>query len=423
MRILWRNNFTFLLLLLTILLIPWAQVKLFVFGLPLYLPEVGIALALIGALFEKFFPSDKKVVVFSLPDRIFVIGIVLFLFGAVSSFAANPFSLTGLGMLKSWFFFPALFGYLLWRETRTFQKRQLALALWLLMLLGVVVRSLFLALSQVFTYDGRLAGDYSSPNFLAFLVAPVILLTGYFFFSLRGSKHRSQYGFILGGVFMLSLGVLSLTHSYGAWLGVAGALGVFFFVERPFRIYHSQWLPFVLLVLLVAGIFLSLEGQSSKWHTLITGENRSSLSSRVMIWRSATQILSDHPVFGIGLGRFQAVYLEYQKFFPPYLEWAVPEPHNILLAVVLSTGMLGLLGFLLFLGRLFLLLGRRFLSAGGLYNGFLLSLLTLFLLSGLFDTPLFKNDLALQFFLLLAIALPHTERKNEPSPKETTHRV
>ena len=60
----------------------------------------------------------------------------------------------------------------------------------------------------------------------------------------------------------------------------------------------------------------------------------------------AIKILKDHWLIGIGPGLFQPYYLDYQKYFPPYLEWAVPQPHNLFLAWWLQAGLLGLIGFL-----------------------------------------------------------------------------
>ncbi|OGI21597.1 MAG: hypothetical protein A3J06_01000 [Candidatus Moranbacteria bacterium RIFCSPLOWO2_02_FULL_48_19] len=106
-------------------------------------------------------------------------------------------------------------------------------------------------------------------------------------------------------------------------------------------------------------------------------------------------------LFGIGLGRFQEVYLEYQKYFPPYLEWAVPQPHNLYLAVWLQTGLLGLIGFILLVSRAIILLIKNKSRESAL----LLGLLTLYLIYGLFDTPFFKTDLAFSFWLVIALIM------------------
>ena len=135
-----------------------------------------------------------------------------------------------------------------------------------------------------------------------------------------------------------------------------------------------------------------------------------------MIWQSATRILEDHIVLGIGVGRFQEEYLSYQSFFSPYLVWAVPEPHNFLLALFLSTGLLGGIGFVLVSIRLVLLFVKRLYGDQELnYEGFFLfSLWLLFFVYGLVDTPYFKTDLAYAFFLLFALSKSYLFEKKTP---------
>ena len=114
-------------------------------------------------------------------------------------------------------------------------------------------------------------------------------------------------------------------------------------------------------------------------------------------------------LFGIGLGRFQAVYLEYQKYFPPYLEWAVPQPHNLYLAVWLQTGLMGLIGFIILVARsIFILIKNKNREAV-----LLLGILTLYLVCGLFDTPFFKTDLAFSFWLAIVLILTISKPRAE----------
>jgi O-antigen ligase len=142
----------------------------------------------------------------------------------------------------------------------------------------------------------------------------------------------------------------------------------------------------------------------------LSGE-RSSLSSRVMIWRTGLYSLADHPLWGIGLGNFQKIYLEHQPYFSPYLEWAVPQPHNFVLALWLQAGLLGLtlLGYIVWISiqaskQSKLLSERRLLVA----------LLIGTMAYGIFDTPLFGNALALVWWGNL-IALFFS---SEPEQKE-----
>lgn len=404
----------FFFLISVVLLLPLAQVKTVLFGIPLYLPEWALLGALLAFGYRCLRQRENPVDPLTVVDAPSLLGLGLFLGGAMLSFLANPFSLTGLGMVKSWVVFPLLFGLLLHHELRETKRRQTLLFVWLATLGGVALHSLSLFLSGDLTYDGRLAGMYASPNFLAYFIAPAPLLAGYFLV-LRGGKKTLLKTTLLLGVLIASLSVLFLTRSYGVWGALLLASLVFcvgcFPGQGGSLVKKASWL---LLPLLVVGSFFLFDQGSEKWQALIQHEERSSLASRAMIWQSALRISVDHSFFGIGIGRFQTEYLEYQRFFPPYLEWAVPEPHNFFLALFLATGVMGCLGFFLFMGRLGWLSYGVWRQKDGftpLLFSFVLALWILFFVYGLTDTPYFKTDLAYFFFLTWALTLSSIEKK------------
>ena len=168
--------------------------------------------------------------------------------------------------------------------------------------------------------------------------------------------------------------------------------------------------------LLIGGILLlivlfSLEHGSHKWEDLLLQNGRSSLDSRVMIWQSGAMILRDHWFLGIGIGNFQQEYLAYQAHFTPYLEWAVPQPHNLVLAVWLQTGLIGLAGFIILVGRLMSRLYKSTKTGAWIEGGLLLGLWLSFLFYGFIDTPYFRNDLAFLFWLQVLLTYWYVEEK------------
>lgn len=401
------------------LLLPLAHIKLSFFGFPLYLPEIAVLFAFFIHLFGpgKAFSREK----FPFPDTFAAIGLGLFALGALLSFLMNPFSLTGLGLLKSWFFFPLLASWLVFSEARDEEKRELFLFSFLLSLSAAAFGSLVFLSLGVLTYDGRLFGLYASPNFLAVFIAPLVLLALSFLCSEKWNVQKNALrNMLLFSVILLVLMTLFSTRSYGVWSALF--LSVMFFLGGLFVVQGGSkkriLLSVVFVMLCLAG-FIFLERDSPKWESLLSFDERSSLSSRLMIWRAGTEILSDNVMFGIAPGRFQVKYLEYQQYFPPYLEWAVPEPHNLYLAVFLSTGLIGFLGFLLFVGRAIFLLGRVIFSevyaeTVRLTSVLSLALLFFFLLYGITDTPYFKNDLAYAFLLPLCIGLAGLGKTKAP---------
>jgi len=418
-RFLLGHNPVSLALLAAVFLLPFAQVKVLLFGLPLYLHEIAIASAGLFFLYSLFKEKRDN---FFLRDEVILLGAVLFFLGAALSFFTNPLSLTGLGMLKSWFFFPFLAGWLIFSETRTPEKREAFFIAWFLTLLFTALGSLIFLLMGELTYDHRLSGLYDSPNFLAIFLAPAPLIALYLSLLPKESGRRSLFwSALLFSGSLLVLGALFFTRSYGVWGALLSATIFFLFSARLIQGFSKKTLLLILTILFSVGAFFFFEQGSEKWQATFSLDDRSSLASRLMIWQVATKIFQDNAVFGIGVGRFQIEYLEYQQYFPPYLEWAVPEPHNLYLAVLLATGLIGFLGFLILIGRFGSLVTRSLLSeadeARRLTSALTLALLLLTLVYGVTDTPYFKNDLALSLMLILALGLSsikNQEKKNSP---------
>ena len=150
---------------------------------------------------------------------------------------------------------------------------------------------------------------------------------------------------------------------------------------------------------LIMMVFFFLQRNTDKFDRAINLKERSSVSSRLMIWRSALKIGLDNPIIGIGPGNFQSKYLEYQKYFPPYLEWAVPQPHNLLIAFWLQTGIIGLCGFLALLGVWLKTIAGM--EKRNQVEYICLGIIIYILVHGMADTTYFKNDLAVVFWLTI----------------------
>lgn len=402
------------------LTLPFSQEAVVFYGVPLYIPELLTLFALVTTTLSFANRKENEEKSHFGFDRWLVFGASLFAFGAVLSFLVNPISLTGLGMLKAWIFFPLLALFLVVGEESSEDLFYPSILCWFAVSLFVTLYSLQYLLLGTLTYDGRLQGSFPSPNYLAIFIAPGILIS--LFLLLRSFCHEKK---IVEKVFFsvtlaLFFIVLYFTHSYGVWVGtLAGAaLLLFGFVPRIWEDRRRR--KVIVLAGATFAIFclgvLFLEQDSEKWQALVQYDERSSLSSRMMIWEASVKMLSDHPTFGIGMGRFQEVYLEYQKYFPPYLEWAVPFPHNLYLALWLQTGLLGLFGFGLLVSRPFFLLANNSFRGEDSEKqrtvALVLAILILYLVYGLTDTPYFKTDQAFAFCLLLALGWRLLTTKN-----------
>ena len=353
-------------------------------------------------------------------------GIFFLLLGLIFSTLFSVDKLTSLGILKSWFIIPLVFAWMIVESSlpslklktkneklfkiQNFQLSVINSFLKFLAGSGLIVSIIgtFYLLTRNLTYDGRLKAFYEHPNHLAMYLVPCLLIAYGLEFIAQERKEKIFWSLAL---IIIALS-LFFTYSYGAWLGAVGGILIIWRYRRMYgeiwyKRKHKMWFYSLMgLCLIGLGIIIIF---SPKFQDILTTQ-RSSFHSRLMIWRSALYILKDHWFLGIGPGLFQKYYLAYQKFFPPYLEWAVPQPHNLFLAFWLQAGIIGFSGFILILIWFFRqgLKGikmrkkeekRAFLAL------LLMAIMASTLIHGLIDTPYWKNDLAIIFWFLIGIML------------------
>ncbi len=112
-------------------------------------------------------------------------------------------------------------------------------------------------------------------------------------------------------------------------------------------------------------------------------------------------MLLDRPVFGAGLSGFKELYS--QQYFTCDAE-PLEYPHNWVLDFWTETGLLGLVAFLWILWRYFRIINCYMVK---LLNGWgvaFAAAMVYWLIHGLVDVPYFKNDLSLEFFVIVGLA-------------------
>jgi len=385
-----------------IFLLPLYLLKIKIFFIPTNVLEILIGLLFLTWFFKKKYKNInlENIKKISLPALIVLIGTI---FSALFSQNLN----ISAGILKSWFVAPLILALIIVGEIKTGEQIK-KMFRWLAYSCGLVAAvALFYFLTGRLTFDGRLAAFFLSPNHLAMYLAPGFLPS----LALLESGPKKERLFFL--VILIVSGLaLYLTFSYAAWLAVI--LAAIFWIFARAKNKKRALIICGLLLIALAGFLSLLQLNSEKLNNFLYSD-RSSWQSRIMIWRAAWQIIRDHPVLGIGPGMFQDYYLRYQSYFlTPYLEWTAPQPHNLFLAFWLETGLLGLAGFIwllaIFFKKLFGLLKKS-----NYFAATLIMLMGYILIHGLADTTYFKNDLAVVFWLAVAlgISLPNVERKIE----------
>ena len=379
--------------------------------------------------------NDKDRVKNTHQNFILLIGIILLFLGLALSTLHSSDLRTSLGICKGWFFDPFLFFIVFISVSKEKKHIRLSLVSWVFSGVAVSLISIFYLLNNNLSFDGRLSAFYISPNYLAMYISPVFLIA--LFFLLRGKRVLSIKYQVLSVVILTIIFIpLFFTYSYGAFLGIfAGVIWMFYKMQvchfnnktfcNPLRRSLSaedcdekmrdslqssaerlqrgknKKLFLKMLTLIILATFISIT--AVKFNQIVNSESRSSFHSRLMIWNASVEIIKDNPVFGIGPGTFQETYLSYsEKFDEPYLEWAVSQPHNTLLAFYLQTGLIGFVGFILIL--IWFFYRCRDEAMPRLYGQIISVLMIYILVHGLVDTMYWKNDLSLMFWLVIGLA-------------------
>jgi len=435
---------------LIIFLLPTYLVRFKIFGFPTNLLEVMIGVLVLMRIIrgirrnyedyeeQKNHKGYKGFNGFNDHQLLFV-GIILLILGATISTIFSIDKITSAGILKSWIFLPVLFFLIIidkdteilrgvynerkriGQNDNKFLKIYSILKSFVLSGFAVALISIFYLIQKNLTYDGRLKAFFLHPNHLAMYLAPAWLMAYSLWLMTKKSLEKTLWLFI---VLVISFS-LYFTYSYGAWIGIIG--GIIFIWgnknedtrnkgdkwgkwERK-KYFNFRTLISLLVLLSLLTLIVLLQFHSPKLQNILTSE-RSSFHSRLMVWHSAIHILKDHWLLGIGPGMFQKYYLNYQQFFPPYLEWAAPQPHNLFLAFWLQTGIMGLIGFIMILVWFYKkgIQGIRGLkgingdkkNASQIYvRLILMSIMTYILIHGLIDTPYWKNDLSMIFWIII----------------------
>ncbi len=380
---------------------PLYLLKIIIAGLPLTVLELMILAVFIIWVIKKAegnfsLDSFKKMgaVKFWLP-------LLLILAGVFFSALLSPDIKISAGIFKSWFLEPIIFGLILIDTIKT--KRQAGNLLLALLFSGTAVAIISFGYlpGEQMAFGGRLRAFFLSPNHLAMYLAPAFLIGVGFLLQSENKRWRQAAAWCL-----LPLGISCyLTFSYAAGLGVLAAIGIMLFFVGRWQGDKTKMalLSCLFILIILMGVLGYLQWNSPKLNDFLHS-NRSSWQSRLMIWRSSFEILKGHWLWGIGPGMFQKYYLEYQKYFlVPYLEWAVPQPHNVFLAFWLQAGIMGLVGFILLIINFFHSTFKFFWNKKRPLALVLLAVMIYILVHGLLDTIYWKNDLALIFWTITAL--------------------
>ncbi len=317
----------------------------------------------------------------------------LILLTAISLLTTEIFNYLDFIRHSKFLFFGLIFGFIFLETFKTSEQRTKAFRI---AGYGAISFGIFSLIYNLFghnvAYDLRLLGPLDAAVYLAYYLAPFLI-----FFTIEAIDNRKKYD--IAAAIILGL-LLIATRSMGA-IGASFVI-ILFYLLRQSNIAISKH-KFTKIALALATIILVVTIFFTKILPTIQTEY-SSLDERGQIWQTTTHLLANPErfIWGLGFGQFQYHYennvAEILGHEP--LDYIVLQPHNIFLLFMSQYGLLGLLVILTIFHRT-------------LWNNKTVFsyMLIYFLLHGLIDTPIFKNDLIILFIILLEISLERPSLK------------
>lgn len=152
-----------------------------------------------------------------------------------------------------------------------------------------------------------------------------------------------------GGVFfplvppllLISVAALLLNGSRGAWL--AAFFTTLIVLALAVRDARKFLLGLSLSLLLLGGIFTQVPALEARFSTLAQIGYQSN-AERILMWRSAYDMFTDHPLLGVGVGHYTAAYQE-QYILPEAKERFQGHAHSNIMQMMAERGSLGLIAF------------------------------------------------------------------------------
>jgi len=342
-----------------------------------------------------------------LPDKWMLLGIGLFIVAAVLAIFVSPDKQAALGYFKAYIFDPILV-YLLIVNFVTSRDDSRKIEN------GLLAGGIFVALQAIWQFftgqvsaDGRIVGLFGfSPNYLAMYLVPIIVLAAGLAYEAMKEKRYLNLFWNLLAVSTGAFAVYLTDSRAGLAAMIVGIIFVYYFIF--WQLLKSKFWHRILEIaaaVIVAGFLIVLWNFARPDFTLSPANDGRIVSSnniRWEIWRTSWEIIKQKTLLGVGLGNFQEYFTTLTKDrvnFPQLISPFALTPHNFFLAIWLNLGLLGLIAAVVLLIDFFVKRVRS-MSLGAIFS---FSAMAAILAFGLFDTPYFKNDLAIIFWMVLGL--------------------
>lgn len=362
---------------------------------PSTLLEDAIALTVLAFVYESW--HSRVMPNFSSP---LTLPAILFVVAGAISVAVAPDRRAALGIYRAYLLEPIAFFLVVSAVASTWKKAAVVLGGFGLAGLVVGVANSIFILEALRQHRVNAAVTapvviYTNANDIALFLVPLIAIAASITFYRDDKRERVVSGAFLGVAVIATL----LSFSRGGYLALAVvAVGLALSHRYRWRMLGAAVAIGIVLVL-IPPIYRRIAVE------LDFSNPQNTLVGRFELWRVSLQMLQHHVLFGAGLSGFAQTIAPYWN--PTHIDRFI-YPHNIVLTFWSETGILGLVAFGWIMVAGFRLGWRGWRGSARewrpLHLGVTLALSAV-IAHGLVDVPYFKNDLSLEFWALMGLAL------------------
>ena len=187
------------------------------------------------------------------------------------------------------------------------------------------------------------------------------------------------------------------------------ALGIVFPLVMLFSIKDKRKMIFSIVILLLCSfMYFQCSPTSIQRFEMISSTEYKDQPNyeRILMWQSAAKMFIDHPLFGVGIGNYHDEYIS--NYRSPLSREDTWHPHNVLLAMLSQTGIVGGISYIILFVYLYYKAIINYKNTRNYITLAFLASLTAFCINGLTDTNFVGHnlkELTYMFYLITAIYL------------------
>src|SRR3989338_1741229 len=397
-----------------LVILPLYGVRFSILGIPGTLLEVSIWAVTLGWFVREWqlygpppLPFTKTLDKAN-PFAPYLLPILLWEVAALVSVMVSPNLTAALGVWKAYFVDPLLVFVLVVVTFRHSADQLLVLAALGVSAAAISVVAWYQKLTGTFlpepwahTLPLRVTSVYSYPNAVGLYVGPILAMEiTWLLQRFKKQTHNLVEMFWYLFAALLGAGAIIFSVTRGAWVGVA--VSVLVALLFTFRARCKYIIGTVAVFIFLSALVPAVRERILPYATLQSTSGK----VRLIVWQETLAMLRDHPLTGAGLAGYQTTlapcHQPWHKEASPYALEVFLYPHNIFLNFWSELGLGGLLVFMwlvVVFVRLIWQRRERTLSVVALAG------MTALIVHGLVDVPYFKNDLAVLFWVIIALPL------------------